>query len=207
MRHRLTVLCLIAAGLVTAGCAATSFTSTWKSPEAKPALERLQGEKIAAFVMTKNDSSRRTAEDWLAARLSTQGAQGVASYTILGGVDVNDEAAVKAALEKAGISGVVAMRPVAKENRMVSTASSYYVMPYYRPFWGGYYRYGTAGAWGPTEVHTDTIVSVETLVYSLKDNTLIWAGQSKTTNPGKIDAFVKEVAEACAKQMKKDGLF
>jgi hypothetical protein len=39
-------------------------------------------------------------------------------------------------------------------------------------------------------VHTNTIVIVETLVYSLRQNKLVWAGESRTTNPTNVDAFV-----------------
>ena len=76
----------------------------------------------------------------------------------------------------------------------------------YGGYWGGYYGYGWGGAYGGTEIRTDTIVIVETLVYSLKQNKLVWAGQSKTTNPSKIDAFVKEVAAGAGKEMRKLGL-
>jgi len=60
--------------------------------------------------------------------------------------------------------------------------------------------------WGGTEIRTDTIVSVETLVYSLRQNKLVWAGQSQTTNPGKVDGFVREIATAAAQEMRKQGL-
>jgi hypothetical protein len=82
-----------------------------------------------------------------------------------------------------------------------------YAGPRYRPYWGGYYGYGWGGAWaGGTDIRTDTIVTVETLVYSLKQYTLIWAGQSKTTNPTQVESFVQELAESAAKEMKKAGL-
>jgi hypothetical protein len=76
--------------------------------------------------------------------------------------------------------------------------------PSYGPYWGGYYGYGWGGAWstGP-DIRTDTIISVETLVYSLKQNKLIWAGESKTTNPSNVDNFVRELATSAAKEMKK----
>ena len=49
-------------------------------------------------------------------------------------------------------------------------------------------------------------MTVETLVYSLKQNKLLWAGQSKTTNPSNVDAFVKELAAGAVREMKKVGL-
>jgi hypothetical protein len=49
-------------------------------------------------------------------------------------------------------------------------------------------------------------VHIETLVYSMKQNKLVWSGQSKTTNPSNLDALVKEVIYAVADEMKKGGL-
>ena len=87
-----------------------------------------------------------------------------------------------------------------------SVLGALYMGPRYGPYWGGYYGYGWGGAWGATNIRTDTIVTVETLVYSLKQNKLVWVGESKTTNPSNVDAFVKELATGAAKQMKKLGL-
>jgi hypothetical protein len=47
---------------------------------------------------------------------------------------------------------------------------------------------------------------VETLVYSLKQNKLVWSGQSKTTNPPEVEGLVKELAAATADALKKAGL-
>jgi hypothetical protein len=46
---------------------------------------------------------------------------------------------------------------------------------------GGYYGHGWGSAWSAAEIRTDTIIIVETLVYSLRQNKLVWGGQSKTT--------------------------
>ena len=183
-------------------CATTSFTSSWKAPDAQP-MGSLAGQKVVAVAMSKNQAVRRSAEDTLVSVLNANGSQGIPSYSILG--DETDEAKAKAAIEKSGAVAVVVMRPVAQEKEISSTPSMY-MGPRYGGYWGGYYGYGWGGAWGGTEIRTDTIVIVETLVYSLKQNKLVWAGQSKTTNPSKVDAFVKEVAAGAGKEMKKAGL-
>ena len=185
-------------------CATTTFDSSWKAPDAQP-MGSLAGQKVVAVAVSKNAAVRRSAEDSLVSVLNARGAQGVASYSILG--DDTDEAKAKAAIEKSGAVAVVVMRPVAKEKEISSTPSSMYMGPRYGGYWGGYYGYGWGGAWGGgVDIRTDTIVIVETLVYSMKQNKLIWAGQSRTTNPSKIDAFVKEVAAGAGKEMKKAGL-
>jgi len=186
-----------------AACATTSFNSTWKAPDAQP-IGNFAGKKVVGFVATKNEAVRRSAEDALASELTARGAQGVAGYTVVP-PDVTDEARAKAMVEKSGAVGVVVIRPVGKDKEVYSTPSMY-TGPYYGGFWGGYWGYGWGAPWGGGEIRTDTIVTVETLVYSLAQNKLIWAGQSQTTNPSKVDSFVREIVAATAKEMKKAGL-
>ena len=196
----------LALGLFTlVGCATTTFTSTWKAPDAQP-VGPLKGKKVIAFVFIRNaPAARREAEDALARQISLNGAEGVAGYTLVGESQVGNEAQARAAVEKSGAVGVVVMRPLALDASTTSIPA--YTGPMYGPYWGGYYGYGWGGAWamGP-EIRTDLIVTVETLVYSLQQNKLIWAGQSKTTNPSRVDAFVRELAVGVAKEMKKAGL-
>jgi hypothetical protein len=157
---------------------------------------------VAALVMSKNEASRRTAEDALAREISAQGAQGVAMYSV---TDATDEAAARAAHEKEGFAGVVVMRPVSSTQKVSSTPSMY-AGPMYGGFWGGYYGYGWGAPYGGTEIRTDTYVNVETLVYSLKQNKLVWGGQSSTANPDQVDSFVHDVAAQAAKELQKAGL-
>ena len=75
----------------------------------------------------------------------------------------------------------------------------------YGGYWGGYSRSG----WGhpySVDVRVDTTVSIETLVYLLPQNKLLWGGQSKTTNPENIDQLVAEVATAAANEIERAGL-
>ena len=47
---------------------------------------------------------------------------------------------------------------------------------------------------------------METLVYSLKEDKLVWAGQSKSTNPSRVDALIKEILDGAVADMQKAGL-
>jgi hypothetical protein len=185
--------------LVLAACSTTAFHSTWKAPEAKPVSAK--GEKVVALVVSANQGSRRAAEDALARELTKRGAVGIPAYTVLGDADLRNEAQIKGAFEKTGAAGVVVLRPVGKEKEVYSTPSVY-MGPHYGTLWGGYYP----GAWSAPQVHTNTIVIVETLVYSLRQNKLVWAGESRTTNPSDMDAFVQELAAEAAEAMKKQGV-
>jgi hypothetical protein len=199
MRLHSSFVAIVLATMLLTACASSRFASTWRNPEAQPL--QAKGEKVAALVMAKNESTRRAAEDALAKAITARGAQGVPMYSIAG--TGADEAKTKAVLEKEGFAAVVVMRPVGSKQEISSTT---YAGPSYAGFYGGYYGYGWGAPYGGTEIRTDTIVSVETLVYSLKQNKLVWGGQSETTNPSQVDNFVRELANATAEELQKQGL-
>jgi hypothetical protein len=197
MRH-LRLSCLVFAAMTVAACATTAFHSTWKAPDAKPVSA--SGEKVIALVVDTNAASRRAAEDALARELTKRGAVGVPAYAVLGDTDVKSETQVRQAFEKSGAAGVVVLRPVSKEKEVYTSPSVY--TGSYGAFYGGYYP----GAWSGSQVYTNTIVTVETLVYSLRQNKLVWAGESRTTNPTNVDAFVQELVAEAAEEMRKQGV-
>jgi hypothetical protein len=183
-------------------CASNSrFVSSWKAPDATPLDFR--GAKVVAVVMMQNPASRREAEDTLAREITKRGAQGVALYTIVDDEGIKDDATSRAALEGAEVKGAVVMRPMGTDKEVVSTPS--YGGPMYGSYYGGYSAYGWGSAW-PGEVYTNTIVSVETLVYSLDQNKLVWGGQSETTNPDNVDELVKDLSAAVTEELQKEGL-
>ncbi len=201
--HRLTTCSFaLAAMLAAAGCATTTFSSIWKAPDTPQIV--LSGQKVAAVVMAPSDGTRRAAEEALAREITKRGAEGVASYTFLSDQDLKDEAAAKAHLQQAGIEGVVVMRVVSQDQSVTYTPNTW-ARGYYPSFWG-YWGYGWGAVQSPGYIRTDTVVNVETLVYSVAGDKLLWAGVSGTTNPSQVDAFVTEIADEATKEMRKSGL-
>jgi hypothetical protein len=191
---------LIAVLLLAACGGSTEFVSSWKSPTARPL--QLKGAKVAAVAMMADSGSRKAAEDKLAKEISARGAEGVPLYRLIPGTNPADEAQVRTALEQGNFKGAVVMHPVGKQTETHVSAN-----PDYDPFWGGYYGYGWGSPWpGQVDVYTDTIVSVDTRVYSLVQNQLVWEGKSKTTNPKNVDALVAEIATATADKLGDLGL-
>ena len=75
---------------------------------------------------------------------------------------------------------------------------------FYGGGFGGWGGYGWSG--GGTDIRTDTIVSVQTLLYDLSKNELVWAGQSETMNPSKAESFMRDLLEAVGDELQKAGL-
>ena len=198
------VLAIVLAGL--AGCASTSFVSTWKEPLDGPM--EFRGKRVAAIVIHPDAALRRGAENELAKEISKRGAQGVAAYTLYEGEPPQDEAAARKLLQDAGIDGAVVMHPVGTEQETTynpgMSMGPWYSGGYYGSFYG-YWGYGWGAAYSPGYLRTDKIVYVETLVYSVPEGKLLWSGRSKTTNPSDVSKFVRELSAAAASEMKKAG--
>jgi hypothetical protein len=205
-RTKIVVVQLVFA--VTAGCAGTGFVSSSKSPTAQP-LD-LSDAKVAAVVIMEDQTQRRSAENVLAQEISAQGAVGVPMYSIHADSTPKDEPAVRAALERAQVKGLVVMRPVSIElDATVTPVKSSESTQ--REYWGSYYSsawgtpYGTEQVTGGDLIPKRTVI-VETLVYSMPQNQLVWSGQSKHVNPAELESSIRELAQATARELRKQGL-
>jgi hypothetical protein len=187
-----------------AASAGTSFRSTWRAPDARPGT--FQGKKVVAVFISTEEALRRGVEDSLAHELTRRGAQGVQAYSLIPTAEIRDEAKAKAKITEAGAAGIVTLRLVGRDLDVSSSAASYYSAANYAGVWGGYWSYGWGGVYDPGYVRTETVLHVETLVYSLEQNKLVWAGQSRTTNPKSADALVRDIVGKVAGEMKKAGL-
>jgi len=179
------------------------FTSTWKAPEA--AGVSFTGRKIAALVMTTDENLRVSSEEQLVRELAARKMDGVATYKMMPREEAATAERARPWYERAGVTGVVALRPVAVDREKVYTPSVW-VTSSYSTLWG-YYGYGwttVSGIGGSSR--TDTRVVIETLVYSMPLDKLLWAGVSTATNPKETQAFVKELVAEAVKEMKKQGL-
>jgi hypothetical protein len=194
----------VAAALASFACATTTFDSTWKDPEARPI--RLTGQKVAAVFISKNGARRRRAEDAMAREITSRGARGIPSYTVLPDDRVRDRDYAKDVFDRQGFAGAVVMRITGNETQY-SYEPSFYGGPRYRHFWGGYWGWGWGTVWEPGYLVADRVVSVETLVYSLTQDKLVWAAHSRTVDPQRLDEFISDLAQAVTKRMQSDGVF
>ncbi len=204
-----------AAVLMLGGCAASGppkppshiFETTFRDPDARPM--QVRGAKVVAAVMVRDVAARKRAEDALAAEITKLGGQGVPMYTIslTNAPDKEGESKTRAAVEAIGAQGLVVMRPVDVNHRSRATqtiASN----DMYGGYWGGYYGVGWADPWTDKspDVQTDIVVTVETFVFSLPQNKLVWSGTSETTNPKNAEKLTQQLAQDSVRELQSLGL-
>jgi len=71
--------------------------------------------------------------------------------------------------------------------------------------YGRYYGYGAGMYSSPGYYQTDKNYFIETTIYSVEPNKLLWTGTTKTVNPSKMDKTVNEIADVVTAKMKQDG--
>ena len=192
--------------LALAACAGgTKLVNSWKAPDAAP-LSVKQGDLVIAMVMSKEETTRRTGEDLLGEELRQRGLRPIPSFTLIPTDQVDNKEKAAAAIQDSGAVALIAMRPIAINKQQTYVPPTYMGPGPYGGGWGPYYGYGWGAAYSPGYVVTDTIVRVETLVFDLKQNKLVWAGQSETTNPERLDLFMRDLVKAVGADMRRKGL-
>jgi len=188
--------------------ASTKFKTSWKAPDATMTLEA--GDTVLAMVMTAHEESRNGAEAALAQELGKRGVEAIPAYTVIPKSLVQDKDKARPYIEKTGARYAIVMRVAGQEKQLRGagpsvTAVPIYTTPYYGAFYGGYYTFGWGATYSAGVMEIEKKVHVETLIYDLRSDKLVWAGMSDTMNPETAQKFIKDVVKAAAKEMKKQG--
>ena len=99
---------------------------------------------------------------------------------------------------------MVAVRPVSANRRQTYTPGTW-VTSQYSTLWG-YYGYGWSSVFVPGSVQQETVVVVETTIYSVPRNELLWGAVSETRNPAELRQFVEELVKESVKALQQQGL-
>ena len=195
---KLILLALVVTTLVSCG-PSTKIEKSWMEPGAS--VTASAPNKTLVIAMVKDETSRRVIEDHLVKRI---GGTSVSSYTLVS-TDMLKEAsdeALKKIVTDGKFTHILLMRlaDVEKETSYVpGTTTSFY------GGYGRYYGYGAGMYSTPGYYTTDKNYFVETTVYSINPDKLIWTGTTKTVNPSKLEKTVNDIADVVAEKMKKDG--
>jgi hypothetical protein len=187
-------------GIALASCTpSTLLVKSWSDPVAT--VTPGPGNKTLILAMVKDEGSRRIIEDELAKRMK---GSAVVSYSFLVPEILNqanvDYLAQK--LKEGNYTHVLMMRlaNVEEETSYVPGTTSVYYGGY-----GRYYSYGAGYYTNPGYYTTDKNYFVETTVFSVEPDKLLWTGTTKTVNPSRVERTVNDIADAVVEKMKSDG--
>lgn len=178
-------------------CNSTSVDDTWTAPD----VSKISFRKIMVVATFPDGVTRRAAEDALKAQVTR--AECITSYSLLGSEsDLKDLTKVTGVLKAAGVDGVVIMRPVSDRKEITYIPGTVYPRPY-RTFRGYYSRDYALGSfyYEPGRYATDRVVQIETNIYEVAGERLIWSGATTSTNPGNLQNLIKDAAAAIREKL------
>ena len=178
-----------------------ALRSTWRAPGVESF--DFSDQKVAAVVISDDNSLRVSGEEALAREITARGPEGVAAYRLIPREELEDPAQARGWFERTGVSGVVTMRVVSIDKE-TNYSSAVWTTSYYSTF-SDYYitSWQTVTPLGRRE---DTIVAVETLLYDVAEGKLLWASVSESTNPREVATFMEGLVETVVQELQRQGL-
>lgn len=189
--RRTPTLCL---AILLASCSSTSLVTRWHDPTA----EQVRFSKVIALCITKDQEVRRSAEGQLCAEISSVECK--PAYLSLPDSMLRNKDEAKALLAKEGVDGAVVVRVIDVREEVASVAPSYGPT-----FWGDYGRTWEASYY-PGHYRADQILRLETSIYSVTRDQLLWVGTTDTVNHHSLKKTVEELVTAVRDQLKRDKL-
>jgi hypothetical protein len=185
--------CAITA-LAASACSSTKLTTAWRVPAAQPVAFT----RILALAISDNQSFRRTVEEEICKRVQPVPCQ--EAYTVIPWDATYNVEEAKARVKAAGFDGAIVFRVIGEHEKVT------WVPPTYGPTFWGYYGYAWPATYSPGYHRVDKLVRIETTIYSVTDDKLIWVGTTETMNPSSVPKLVDEVAGEVARDMREHGL-
>lgn len=189
----------------------TDITQSYRNP----GFEETVFKKLFVIGVAQDHESRQAFEDSFTSAIAEQGGTAHASWSVLPKAEQLSEEEIRAAIESGGFDGVLISRLLSVDHENTEyTAPSTYNNPRTRYYSGGGWGRGFYGFYGTTfaQVHepgyfeTSTTLRLETNLYSVATDGLVWTGQSKTIDPDSVDDARSSMTAAVAQKLKEERL-
>jgi hypothetical protein len=198
------VFVILALAVAATSCGTSStLTQRWSDES----FQGQPGQKMMVIALTPAERNMLIWEGAFSGALTKAGVQPVpGSKFIPFGKEV-DEAALKQTIRESGVNLVAVTRVLAvdKEQEYVPGTSYYTPAPGYYGMYG-YYHSSYAFVSSPGYIQENTIVKLETNVYDVGTEKLVWSGVSETLNPETAQDVANSVAFMLVDDMRKSNI-
>lgn len=208
------MLGVLIAGLLVAACSSTTMSGSWSEPGYKGQIKN-----VFIIGIAKQEVNRRIFEDTFGRQLASQGVKTASSYQSLSADGEHDKEAIIQAMKANGCDSVLLTKLIGQRTETVSSpgyASGYSSGyggrggygrgGYGRGGWGNYYSRSYDVVYQPATTTEFVILTVESVLYDLKSEEMIWSAQLETVVEGNIEKMMQDYTEVVTKDLKDKGL-
>jgi hypothetical protein len=190
---------VIALAVLLISCAGTALTSKEvnKAYKGKPVSD------ILIIAITGNEDSRRNYERMFVKRLQSLGLEAIASLDVMempADLELKKDAILET-VDKYENDGVIITHLKGKEEKEVYSRGEPVLQSYF-----GYYQTWHRIAYTPGYSGSRSILQLETNLFNVKSEALMWSGQSETWNKDRTKEIIRDVIDLVVKDLEKNGL-
>ncbi len=206
LRPRISPLIFIISliSLLLAGCSSTKLVTSWSDPN----FTGQPIQKVLIVGVNKDEVNRRSYETHFAERLEKEGITGVPAHQVISDSNKYTEEKIRLAVKEVGADAAIISQLVSVEEKERYVPPTYEYEPAFGYGHGFYGYYGMSHRYVSTPGYytTDTIVKLEAIVFSTQTEDMIWAGATRSFNPGSAAKVIKENTDLIIQDMKESGL-
>ena len=210
---KLCVALLMLCTLAACNKAQTNISQSYRNP----GFEQTVFQNVLVIGVSSTEEGRKAFEDAFVKSIANQGGTAQASWGVLPKDTQIEEEELRATIAAGNFDGVLVSRVLSVDKEQEYTPASTYNNPrtrYYSGGGGGLYGYGFYGFYGTTyaQVHepgyfeTSTTLKLETNLYSVATDGLVWTGQSETVDPASLADARESMTTAVTKKLKEERL-
>jgi hypothetical protein len=195
-RYLVTLTAVLISTLACASGGSTSLTNKWRAPH----TDQLPFHRALTTFVSTDLPLRHSMEDRLATRIPGS----FAAYRSIPELSLSDRGLAREQLRGKLFDGAVVMRVVdVRDVQSYRPGVTWYTSyPSFYDFWGSSWTVAQA----PGYAVTDRVVFVETVIYSLAEDRLLWAGRTTTENPASVTELVDRTVDAVADELRSQHL-
>lgn len=189
--------------IVISACTNTKITSVWMDQE----KAGTSFNDILVIGIAEEEHNRRLFEEQFTAQLNAAGIESEVSYKILPAGTVINRDTVAAAIEGKNIDAVIVTHLVGVDEETV-----YRQNMDYRPSYGyynglySYYPHVNTYVHQPGYYTTHDVVKLETNLYQVKTEDLVWSAQSRSFAPESAKEVIDDLVRLVIKDLQEKGL-
>ena len=188
----------------------TQITSTWTDKE----IEAPAYKNIFVVALTHDIDARKIVENELAAHFRDKGVKVSTSIDLYGPITREEAGSKEEIVAKVRENGnnailILSLIDSETETRYVAGNNNYYAPTLTYNFYGSfgsYYDYYSPQLYEPGYYANDKIYFLESNLYDVASEKLVWSAQSQSYSPGDIENFAEEFSEVTIARLHKDNL-
>ena len=204
-RHPVFTVALLLLVIGLTGCSSTKLTERWKN-------DRYQGpeaNKILVVGMMKDAVTRRFFEQNFVDEAKKMGIDAVASSEYIPGPADHDQREELIALVKqTGAEGVLVAQTkgIDREEGYVPSRLDWQPDGFYNYGFYNYYYRSYRAIHRPGYIGSDKYLRMQIRYFGMKDEQLLWAGNTRTKNPKSLTGTIRAIADQVVSDLRGSGL-